>query len=218
MLKKRGKKSKSDSTEEITEYDILSGLNDKASIHIKTTPNKDARTTAKLSVRSGVISKRNEQGNWQSRFVCLVPHTFLYYFEDEKAESPRGIIDLEMYTNLSIEGNDILKISTNNLHAARSFFLKADDPDLLNEWISSIHQDRFMQVRDERDAYKQLQDQFSGEINSHKEKFETSALDKAKMEEELQLANSIASGALNVMKKVLVRFGVSSLMNLCFKL
>lgn len=30
--------------------------------------------------------KKNEQGAWQRRYCCLVPHTFLYYFESKDAE------------------------------------------------------------------------------------------------------------------------------------
>lgn len=55
--------------------------------------------------------KRNEQGVWQKRFICTVPHTFLYYFESEFADSPRGIIDLDFMTNVTREDN-VLKIST----------------------------------------------------------------------------------------------------------
>ena len=36
-----------------------------------------------LSVKSGWLVKRNEQHVWQKRWCCVVPHTFLYYFEAE---------------------------------------------------------------------------------------------------------------------------------------
>ncbi len=75
------------------------------------TPNKDAVTTANLAVKSGFLLKRNEQGHWQKRFLCIVPHTFLYYFDNEMAESPRGVIDLELYHHIIRDENQGLKLS-----------------------------------------------------------------------------------------------------------
>jgi hypothetical protein len=62
-------------------------------------------------VKSGHLSKRNEQGNWQKRFVCVVPHMFLYYFDNEFSEAPRGVIDLELYTNV-LRDEGVLKLTT----------------------------------------------------------------------------------------------------------
>jgi hypothetical protein len=59
------------------------------------------------------MSKRNEQGVWHKKYICTVPHVFLYYFDSDTSESPRGIIDLELYSNLTIDGN-VLKISSGN--------------------------------------------------------------------------------------------------------
>ncbi len=36
---------------------------------------------------------------------------FLYYFDSDTADSARGIIDLYYYTSISIEGENILKLS-----------------------------------------------------------------------------------------------------------
>lgn len=65
-------------------------------------------------MKSGYLLKKNEQGNYQRRFLCLVPHTFLYYFDSDTADAPRGVIDIELYNNLSLEGEefDILKMAT----------------------------------------------------------------------------------------------------------
>lgn len=77
------------------------------------TPNKDAMTTSSLAVKSGYLMKRNEQGNWQKRYLCIVPHMFLYYYDTDMADSPRGIIDLELYTNIMRdEGGKVLKLTT----------------------------------------------------------------------------------------------------------
>lgn len=56
--------------------------------------------------------KKNESGSFQRRFVCLVPHLFLYYFDNEMSEAPRGIIDLELLNNISSEPNNVIKLST----------------------------------------------------------------------------------------------------------
>ena len=94
------------------------------------TPSKDAATTSKFAIKTGYMFKKNEQGQWQERYVCTVPHIFLYYFESETSDSPRGfvhlscprqrliyvlitgIIDLELLTNISTEGPSVLKLAT----------------------------------------------------------------------------------------------------------
>ena len=58
------------------------------------------------------VLKRNEQGQYNKKLLCTVPHMFLYYFDSDTADSARGIIDLYYYTDISIEGdNNILKLS-----------------------------------------------------------------------------------------------------------
>lgn len=90
------------------------------------TPNKDAQTIASLAIRSGYIMKRNEQGVFHKKFVCVVPHSFLYYFDSETSESPRGVIDLELYTNVTRDDNT-LKMSTNDEDKLRYCFLLCCD-------------------------------------------------------------------------------------------
>ena len=71
---------------------------------------------SQFSIKTGWLDKRNEQGIFQKRFICIVPHLFMYYFESEKSDVPKGVIDLQYYTDISIEGSeyDTLKLSTNN--------------------------------------------------------------------------------------------------------
>jgi PH domain len=59
-----------------------------------------------LCVQSGWLLKRNEQRVWQPRYCVTVPKTYLYYFETEDALQPRGIIDLEWYTDIATEQTD----------------------------------------------------------------------------------------------------------------
>jgi hypothetical protein len=97
----------------MTEEDILEGTKEKVNLTIKGTPSKDACTARALGSKSGHLIKRNEQGVWQKRFVSVVPHTFLYYFDSDVAEAPRGVIDLHFYNSVVIEGmkQNILKLS-----------------------------------------------------------------------------------------------------------
>ncbi len=52
--------------------DFVKNAKEKQNLQLKGSPSKDAVTTNKLSCHSGFIVKKNEQGIWQRRFVCLV--------------------------------------------------------------------------------------------------------------------------------------------------
>ena len=56
--------------------------------------------------------KLEEGGVWRKRFICTVPHTYLYYFESHSSENPRGVIDLDFLIDISREDNNVLKLST----------------------------------------------------------------------------------------------------------
>lgn len=70
---------------------VLSSSNSSNSctITVKSSPPRTAAEMTKLSVRRGWMLKRNEQRAWQRRYCCLVPHTFLYYFESKDSEACR---------------------------------------------------------------------------------------------------------------------------------
>jgi hypothetical protein len=48
---------------------------------IKSAPPRSPEVLQMLSTKSGWLFKRNEQHIWQARWCCVVPHTFLYYFD-----------------------------------------------------------------------------------------------------------------------------------------
>ena len=48
---------------------------------IKSAPPRSPEVLGLLSSKSGWLWKRNEQHVWQARYCCVVPHTFLYYFD-----------------------------------------------------------------------------------------------------------------------------------------
>lgn len=88
----------------------------KATLQVKGTPTKDAETMSQFAVRKGYLRKKNEQGQFHWRYACTVPHMFLYYYDSDHAQSPRGIIDLELFTKIDIEGdeNNILKLAVDD--------------------------------------------------------------------------------------------------------
>ena len=48
---------------------------------IKSAPPRTPDVLALLATKSGWLFKRNEQHVWQARYCCVVPHTFMYYFD-----------------------------------------------------------------------------------------------------------------------------------------
>jgi hypothetical protein len=69
-----------------------------------------------LSLKSGPLLKKNEQGVWSRRYACLVPHFFLYYFEGDTAKEPQGIIDLEFCTDVTVQSDNIIKICASEVY------------------------------------------------------------------------------------------------------
>lgn len=76
-------------------------------------------TNERLAVKSGFMMKRNEQGVWHRKYCCIVPHTFLYYYDSDTADHPRGIIDLELFTNISVSEEGILKLAATDEDALK---------------------------------------------------------------------------------------------------
>ena len=66
-----------------------------------------------------------EQGQWQKRYICTVPHLFLYYFDSDSADSPRGVIDLELYTNITRHKNTLKAATTDEEKMRYVVFLLA---------------------------------------------------------------------------------------------
>jgi hypothetical protein len=97
---------------ECDDEEILRSAKDRFNLTVKCTPGKDAAITSALALKRAFIFKRNEQGVYNKKLVCTVPHMFLYYYDSELSEAPRGVIDLYYYTDMSVEGDgNILKIA-----------------------------------------------------------------------------------------------------------
>jgi PH domain len=196
---------------------------------IKSAPPRSPEVLSLLSVKSGYLLKRNEQHIWQSRWCCIVPHMFLYYFDADigignnsnsltsecikidppslelqqelnsaintgkrKSTAPRsslnlfpstaavpedapkdkfstlqptGIVDLECYTCIHRPPSNplILELAgDDNVNPdLRSFYFCAADEDHGEEWSQALLGERHNSLVDERDAYRQVCDGFS---------------------------------------------------------
>ncbi len=66
---------------------------------------------------------------WHRRYCALVPHTFLYYFGKGDLSSPKGVIDLELYSNIeawdSADGGTI-ELKSDSDAQLRHFYFRAD--------------------------------------------------------------------------------------------
>ena len=79
-----------------------------------------------------------------------------------------------------------------------------------------VHRERYQTVRDERDAYQQLQDQFGGQIDIMSNTIETCNAEKERLQNELiqaQIdqgnANEKVSKALSTIQRTLAKFGMT---------
>lgn len=144
---------------------------------------------------------------------------FLYYYESDVADSPRGIIDLEYFTDLDIQNENVLKISTPSgvtsrydstlsissplsPDRTRSFYFQIDDPLVMSQWMASLHRDRYMVIRDERDAYQQLQEQFSGQMDFTSKMIEEYSSEKERLVQEISKGQKVFQNLVNSLKSV----------------
>ncbi|KAL7549906.1 hypothetical protein ACHAWF_013953 [Thalassiosira exigua] len=72
----------------IKSHSWLSNLN--TTCTIKSAPPRTPEVMSMLGTKCGWLAKRNEQHVWQKRWCCVVPHTFLYYFEASPVEVSKG--------------------------------------------------------------------------------------------------------------------------------
>jgi hypothetical protein len=156
---------------------------------------------------------------WQKRYCCLVPHMFLYYYDADTAESPRGIIDLEYFTDVDIQNENVLKISTppgvssRSIHlshtlpspliSSRSFFFQIDDPLVMSQWMASLHRDRYMVVREERNAYQELQEQFSGQMDFTSKMLEEKSAEKDRLAQEISQGQKLLENLVISFRSIL---------------
>mmetsp|Transcript_11896 Transcript_11896/g.22864 ORF Transcript_11896/g.22864 Transcript_11896/m.22864 type:complete len:160 (-) Transcript_11896:6-485(-) len=85
----------------------FSSPNMNVNMTVKSCVPRAAPLMSALGVLRGYLKKRNEQNRWQRRFCVLAPHLFLYYYENEQSENPRGVIDLEYYSKVGLEADGV---------------------------------------------------------------------------------------------------------------
>mmetsp|Transcript_30104 Transcript_30104/g.93118 ORF Transcript_30104/g.93118 Transcript_30104/m.93118 type:complete len:207 (-) Transcript_30104:1020-1640(-) len=139
---------------------MFAARSNNTSLTIKSSPPKTAGVATRLGVRAGALTKRNEQQSWQRRYCVLVPQTLLYYFDGECSEQPRGIIDLEYYTEVEVVARRTIRLSTPPDIPLRSFFFRADSDAQCAAWAAALARERYFIIADERDAYQRLQTEF----------------------------------------------------------
>ena len=54
-----------------------------------------------------------------------------------------------------------------------------------NDWVSSLNRDRYCHVKDERDAYMELHDDFSSQVKTTMEKLKAALREKQHLDESL---------------------------------
>ena len=91
-------------------------------------------------------------------------NTRRYYFEGSDGDSPRGIIDLEAYTDITAQPDNVVRLATApGREPQRTFYFQADSEEDCQAWISALIRERYFKLRDERDAYQELQGDFQAQ-------------------------------------------------------
>ena len=126
---------------------------------------------SRLSIKSGWLEKENERNVWKKHWCCVVPHTYLYYFDEEfpgeshesllqyfKSGKPPGIIDLEAYSTSCKHNDDIFafELKGDDNSDIRSLHFKAETEDDLEEWVTTLLQKRYDSVVDEMEACQEI--------------------------------------------------------------
>jgi hypothetical protein len=75
----------------------------------------------------------------------------------------------------------------------------------MSQWMASMHRDRYMVVRDERDAYQQLQDQFSGQMDFTTKMIEEYGVEKDRLTQEISKGQKLIESLIGVFQNA---FGV----------
>ncbi len=187
----------------VNEDEASMNFREKFSLQLKGTVSKDAETVAYYSIRSDSLMKRTDQGTWQKRFAALVPHTFLYLFDNEYAEGPHEVLDMDIYTNITTSDDNVLILSPKDDIPLRQYYFQLDDYQALDNWVNSIHNGRFAVLRDERDAYQQLQVGFGGQIEKINDDLEASKRNNEKIQYELLEAKKVNDDMLHALQRLI---------------
>jgi len=177
---------------------------------VKSCVPRTAPLMSQIGAFSGFMTKRNEQMKWQNRFCVLVPHTFLYYFDSKEADTPRGIIDLEYYTNIHIDDDGVIHLGSSKDIPLRTFHFKVEgDETEANEWVAALHRERHSVLKEERDAYKGLQDMFSSTINQTTETIAATETEKEQAKGQLAAEQQLIAQYCTQIHSLLADLGLN---------
>lgn len=95
---------------------------------------------------------------------------------------------------------------------ARSYYFQSEDEEEVESWRDCLIRERFDYLRDEREAFNQLNTEFTEHMNKASMKIETATLDKERMERNVVEANEEKGEAVHCLTSILVRLGVSGVM------
>ena len=82
------------------------------------------------------------------------------------------------------------------------------DPSELNDWVASLLRDRYTIVKEERDAYRQLQDQFTGEMEVSQIQMKSSSQDLERLLNDVMMAKKETEEATRYIATALSIIGV----------
>ncbi len=88
------------------------------------------------------------------------------------------------------------------------FFFQAEDAVLSNAWASSMQRERYAVVKDERDAYHELQDQFSAQLDHAYQLVELNTQERDQYKSELQQLSKDMDDTKYFIKKLSTLLGV----------
>ena len=91
----------------------------------------------------------------------------------------------------------------------RSFYFEHEDRRCLEEWSTSLIKDRFNFVREERDAYQQMQHEMTGILDTASKVKKSSLQEKEAIEREWMQSMKSNVDALSTFQDMLVILGVS---------
>lgn len=150
---------------------------------INCAPPRSPEHTTLLATKSGWLVEEDETGAKKRRYCCVVPHTFLYYFDEEDIDSrvldinkpnsdddlirfntltdngkkPSKIIDLESFVECHQSKNDdhLFELRS-NYSGTGPVQLRAESEEEAKDWTRSLLYDRYSSAIDEIEAYQQV--------------------------------------------------------------
>jgi hypothetical protein len=109
---------------------------------------QDARTISQLGTKCGWLYKRSDfTKKWNSRFCVLKSASFLYYYESEDDQTPKGIIDLQNYATVETCPQEkkpfCFKIAGESKLRPFLFEPRQEPAAEADEWMKALHRARY---------------------------------------------------------------------------